>query len=89
VWNVPGNADKRATGTLPLLVAGTEGRAEVTTSLSTMSVGTGRPDDVIGRSVVVHADVDPDPKVEYGVRNGWLACGVIERTEGFDIKKIL
>ena len=89
VWNVPGNTDKRATGALPLLVAGTEGRAEVTTSLSTMSVGTGRPDDVIGRSVVVHADVDPDPKVEYGVPNGWLACGVIVRTEGFDIKKVL
>lgn len=89
VWNVPGNTDKRLTGALPLLVAGTEGRAEVMTSLRTMSVGTGKPDDVIGRSVVVHADVDPDPKVEYGVRNGWVACGVIERTEGLDWKKIL
>ena len=89
VWNVPGNTDRRPTGALPILAAGTEGRAEVSMSLRTMSVGTGRPDDVIGHSVVVHADVDPDPKVEFGVRNGWLACGVIERTEGLDWKKVL
>lgn len=89
VWNVAGNSDKRPTGALPELIAGTEGRAEISWSVRTMSVGTGRPDDVIGRSVVVHADVDPDPKVEFGVRNGWIACGVIQRTEGFDWKKLL
>ena len=89
VWNVPGNTNKRPTGALPELFAGTEGHAEISMSLRTLSVGTGRPDDVIGRSVVVHADVDPDPKAEFGVRNGWIACGVIERSEGLDWKKIL
>jgi Cu-Zn family superoxide dismutase len=89
VWNVPGNTDKRPTGALPELFAGTEGRAELSMSLRTISVGTGKPDDVIGHSVVVHADVDPNPKAEFGVRNGWIACGVIERTEGLDWRKFL
>ena len=89
VWNLPGNMDARRTGTLPQLFAGTEGRAEVSVSLRTISVGTGKPDDVIGRSVVVHSDVDPDPKPEFGVRNGWLACGVIERSQGVDWQKVL
>ena len=89
VWNVPGNTDARRTGALPEIFAGTEGRAGVSASLRTISVGTGRPDDVIGHSVVVHADVDPDPKAEFGVRNGWIACGVIERSEGFDLQKLL
>jgi Cu-Zn family superoxide dismutase len=89
VWNVPGNSDSRRTGALPELVAGTEGRAGVSVSLRTISVGTGRPDDVIGHSVVVHANVDPDPKAEFGVRNGWIACGVIERSEGADLQKLL
>jgi Cu-Zn family superoxide dismutase len=89
VWNVPGNTDGQRTGALPELVAGTEGRAGVSTSLRTISVGTGKPDDVIGHSVVIHSDVDPDPKAEFGVRNGWIACGVIERSEGVDLQKLL
>jgi len=36
----------------------------------------------------VHAAVDPDPKPEFGVRNGWYACGVIERSTGLDLKKL-
>ena len=89
VWNVPGNTDARRTGALPEIFAGTEGRAGVSASLRTISVGTGRPDDVIGHSVVIHSDVDPDPKAEFGVRNGWIACGVIERSEGVDLQKLL
>ena len=89
VWNVAGNNDKRPTGALPELFAGTEGRAEISMSVRNMSVGTGGPDDVIGRSVVIHADVDPNPKVEFGVRNGWIACGVIQRNDGLDWRKLL
>jgi superoxide dismutase, Cu-Zn family len=88
VWNVPGNTGKR-TGTLPELFAGSEGRANISMSLATISVGTGRSDDVIGHSVVIYADVDPDPKAEFGVPNRRLACGVVQPSTGLDLKNIL
>ncbi len=88
VWNVPGNSGKR-TGALPELFAGTEGRANISMSLNTISVGTGRPDDVMGRSVVIYADVERDPRAEFGVPNGRLACGVIQPSTGLDLKKLL
>ena len=92
VWNVeglaqPGNLGKR-TGDLPQLTADGEGGAILQMTSSALSVGTGKPNDVIGHSVVVHAAVDPDPKPEFGVRNGWYACGVIERSTGLDLKKL-
>ena len=49
----------------------------------------GRSDDVIGHSVVIYADVESDPKAEFGVANGRLACGVIEPSTGLDLKKFL
>jgi superoxide dismutase, Cu-Zn family len=79
VWNVAGSTGAKRSGDLPQIYAGTEGRAELSVTVRDISVGTGQPNDVIGHSVVVHATVDPDPKVEFGVRNGWLACGVIQR----------
>ena len=88
VWNAgDARAGEKRTGDLPELTAGSEGRAELQASSAALSVGTGKPNDVIGHAVVIHAAVDPDPKVEFGVRNGWLACGVIERSQGFDLKK--
>jgi Cu-Zn family superoxide dismutase len=90
VWNVDGaTAGGKRMGDLPQLTAGSEGRAELQLSSSALSVGTGTPNDVIGHSVVVHAALDPDPKAEFGVPNGWLACGVIERSTGLDLKNIL
>jgi superoxide dismutase, Cu-Zn family len=93
VWNLSGAAERnghgRRTGDLPLLSAGSEGNASLETSSTDVSVGTGKPNDVVGHSVVVHAAVDPDPKAEFGVPNGWFACGVIERSSGLDLKKLL
>jgi Cu-Zn family superoxide dismutase len=88
VWNVPGNTGKR-TGALPEVFAGSEGRANISMSLRTISVGTGKPDDVMGHSVVIYADVEPDPRAEFGVPNGRLACGVIQPSTGLDLKKLL
>jgi len=90
VWNAAGAAagDKR-TGDLPQLYAGTEGNAVLQIATAELSVGTGEANDVIGHSVVVHGSLDPDPKAEFGVRNNWLACGVIERNQGLDLKKLL
>src|SRR5690348_7003516 len=87
VWNVAGNGGKR-TGALPELFAGSEGRANISTSSRTISVGTGRPDDVMGRSVVIYADVDPDPTAQFGVPNDRLACGVIQPSTGLDLKNL-
>jgi Cu-Zn family superoxide dismutase len=90
VWNVAGaEQGGKRTGDLPQLTAGSEGNALLQISTADLSVGTGAANDVIGHSVVVHQSLDPDPKVEFGVRNGWLACGVIERSQGLDLKKLL
>jgi len=90
VWNIAGAAVAgKRTGDLPRIYAGTEGTASLQMTTDGLSVGTGEPNDVIGHSVVVHGGLDPDPKAEFGVRNDWLACGVIERSQGFDLKDLL
>jgi Cu-Zn family superoxide dismutase len=90
VWNIAGAAPAgKRTGDLPQINAGTEGNGILQTTSAELSVGTGKPNDVIGHSVVVYADLDSDPKAEFGVRNGRLACGVIERSEGLDLKQFL
>jgi superoxide dismutase, Cu-Zn family len=90
VWNIAdAAAGGKRTGELPQLNAGTEGYATLETFSAYLSVGTGKSNDVIGHAVVVHAGLDPAPMPEFGVRNGWLACGVIERNEGIDLKKLL
>jgi Cu-Zn family superoxide dismutase len=89
VWNAAGAASGKRTGELPQLFAGTEGRADFSATVRDISVGTGRPNDVIGHSVVVQANVDPDPKPEFGVRNGWVACGVIQRSDAKTLRDLL
>jgi superoxide dismutase, Cu-Zn family len=88
VWHVgAAPTGGKRTGDLPELFATPNGYANLQMSSSILSVGTGEANDVIGHSVVIHSDFDPDPKAEFGVPNGWLACGVIERSSGFDLKK--
>jgi Cu-Zn family superoxide dismutase len=90
VWNAAGAAEGgKRTGDLPQLNAGTEGNALLQINTADLSVGTGAANDVIGHSVVVYQGLDHDPKAEFGVRNDRLACGVIERNQGLDLKKIL
>jgi superoxide dismutase, Cu-Zn family len=89
VWNLPGNDGKKRTGDLPQIFAGTEGRADISFTLRDVTVNTGKPNDVIGHAVVVHADLDRDPTAEFGVRNGWLACGVIKATDTQSLKDLL
>jgi superoxide dismutase, Cu-Zn family len=80
VWALVGAAPGRTrSGNLPELIAGTEGNANVVADLRGITVGDGSPLDIVGHSIVVHSGLDPDPRPEFGVRNGWLACGVIER----------
>ncbi len=83
VWALLGAAPGRARiGNLPTFVANGDGDANLVSEVRGATVGDGSPLDIIGHSVVVHAGVDPDPRPEFGVRNGWLACGVIERQTG-------
>jgi Cu-Zn family superoxide dismutase len=80
VWTLAGAPPGRArVGNLPELVANSEGNANVVAQLRGITIGDGTPLDIVGRSVVVHSGLDPDPRPEFGVRNGWIACGVIQR----------
>jgi Cu-Zn family superoxide dismutase len=80
VWTFVGAPPGRARpGNLPELSANSEGNATIASELRGIAVGDGSPLDIIGHSIVVHSGLDPDPRPEFGVRNGWLACGVIER----------
>lgn len=90
VWTLEGAAvGSKRIGDLPQLYAGTEGNAVLQITTPDLSVGTGAANDVIGHSVIVYARLNPDPQAEFGVRNDRLACGVIERSLGLDLKKLL
>lgn len=79
VWALVGAPARPRAGDLPELVANSEGNADIIAELRGVAIGDGTPLDIVGHSVVVHSGVDPDPRPEFGVRNGWLACGVIQR----------
>ncbi|HVR94009.1 MAG TPA: superoxide dismutase family protein [Casimicrobiaceae bacterium] len=82
VWALVGAAPGRTrSGNLPEIVAGSQGNASVVADLRGITLGDGSPLDIIGHAVVVHSGVDLDPRPEFGVLNGWLACGVIQRQQ--------
>ena len=79
VWALVGAPPGRTrSGNLPEVVAGSQGNASVVADLRGITLGDGSPLDIVGRAVVVHSGVDLDPRPEFGVLNGWLACGVIQ-----------
>jgi len=51
------------------------GAISITTSLWT--IGTGQPDDVLGKSIIVHASADDYVTQPTGNAGGRIACGVI------------
>jgi Cu-Zn family superoxide dismutase len=81
VWNVPGNPPgARRSGHLPELFVNTENNAYLQATITGVTVGGGKPNDVVGRAVVVHQTLDADPKPLYGGSpTGWIACGVIDQ----------
>jgi Cu-Zn family superoxide dismutase len=79
VWNVAPPGAKRS-GQLPELYVGTENNSYMQVTITDVTIGDHKPTDIVGRSVVVHAGLDPDPKPQFGgAPNGWVACGVIEQ----------
>ena len=82
VWNVAPPGAKRS-GQLPELYVGTEGNSFMQATITGVSIGDSKPTDIVGRSVVVHQTLDPDPKPLYGGSpTGWIACGVIQQGGG-------
>jgi superoxide dismutase, Cu-Zn family len=81
VWNLPGRPPGgQRSGDLPQLFVGSEGNSYYQTTITGLTVGGGKPTDLVGHSVVVHETLDPDPKPLYGGSpTGWIACGVIEQ----------
>jgi Cu-Zn family superoxide dismutase len=62
---------------MPLLVADASGKATARAELRSMTVG-GGASDVVGKSVVVHADVDDFRSQPAGNSGARIACGVIK-----------
>jgi Cu-Zn family superoxide dismutase len=81
VWNATNaGPGARRSGDLPGLFPGSEGNAAMQATLSGLSVGDGKPTDIVGRAVVVHRGFDRNPQPQFGgVPNNWVACGVIEQ----------
>jgi|SRR5437899_2754077 len=79
VWNVAPPGAKRS-GQLPELYVGTEGNSYMQATITGVTIGDHQPTDIVGRAVVVHQSLDPDPKPMYGGSpTGWIACGVIQQ----------
>ena len=71
-------APERHAGDLPPLRADARGRAEFEVVLGIMSL-TGGPANIVGRSVVVHANADDFRTLPAGNSGARIACGVIRR----------
>ncbi|MDH4095912.1 MAG: superoxide dismutase family protein [Betaproteobacteria bacterium] len=70
---------ERHAGDLPPLKADSRGRAEYVAELDIISL-TGGPADIVGRSVVVHANPDDFRTQPAGNAGARIACGVIRKT---------
>lgn len=69
---------ERHAGDLPSLKADARGRAELDVSLDVITLAKG-PANIVGRSVVVHADPDDFRTQPSGSSGARIACGVIRR----------
>lgn len=69
---------ERHAGDLPALKADGRGRAELDVSLDVITLAKG-PANIVGRSVIVHADPDDFRTQPAGNAGARIACGVIRR----------
>ena len=67
----------RHAGDLPSLKAGKDGRAKIDVELDGIAVGAGAG-NIIGRTVIVHADPDDFKTQPTGNSGARIACGVIK-----------
>ena len=64
-------------GDMPLLVADASGKASARAEVRSMTIG-GGASDIVGKAVVVHADVDDFKTQPAGNSGARVACGVIK-----------
>ena len=64
-------------GDIPNQVADASGNATVDQRLAGLEIGTGGPNDIVGRAVIVHEKADDYATQPTGDAGGRLACGVI------------
>jgi len=67
-------------GDIGNLIADANGKAELKFASELWTVGDGKPSDVVGRSVIVHAKEDDFTTQPTGNAGGRVACGVIAKT---------
>lgn len=68
---------ERHAGDLPSLKANAKGRANVDVELDIITLASG-PGNIVGRSLIVHADPDDHKTQPTGNAGGRIACGVIK-----------
>jgi Cu-Zn family superoxide dismutase len=67
-------------GDIGNLVANAKGKAELNFATDQWTIGDGKPTDVVGHSVIVHAKEDDFTTQPTGNAGGRQACGVIVKT---------
>lgn len=67
-------------GDLPMLAADAAGQATLTTQIEGVTIGDGGPNDIVGRSVVIHKDADDYSSQPAGNSGARVACGVIAKS---------
>ena len=84
-WN-PSSENHGRWGTAPFhhgdignLVADAKGKAELSIETELWTIGDGKPSDVVGHAVVVHAAIDDLMTQPSGNAGGRVACGVIQK----------
>lgn len=65
-------------GDIGNLVANAKGKAGITVESDLWTIGDGKPSDVIGHAIVVHAKADDFTTQPTGNAGGRVACGVIK-----------
>ena len=68
-------------GDIGNLVADSKGTAELSVESELWTLGDGKPSDIVGHAVIVHAKEDDFTTQPTGNAGGRVACGVIQKSE--------
>ena len=68
-------------GDIGNLVADAKGKATLTVESELWTIGDGKPSDVLGHAVIVHAQQDDFTTQPTGNAGGRVACGVIQKSK--------
>ncbi|HTS20762.1 MAG TPA: superoxide dismutase family protein [Casimicrobiaceae bacterium] len=74
------DAAEHHAGDMPMLQADASGNASFSAELAGVTIGGGGANDIVGRSVVVHKDVDDYKSQPAGNSGARIGCGVIQKS---------